>query len=163
MTTSLLGLPNTCGGDCSSIEINSLSDYADCLICRQEAGTNDYLEAALGTAPPDLPPNQAGNDAALACQQLILNGTAKALLSIEKELGACEVANVTAASPVDCTAAEAEAISKATDKADSAATKCTDNSGLLGCLFEPPNDPACPGASAESVATDLVDAIFDQE
>jgi hypothetical protein len=69
------------------------------------------------------------------------------------------------ASPVDCTAAESEVIPKAAAKADSATatTKCTDSTGLLGCLFELPNDPACPGAAAQSVATDLVHAIFDQE
>ena len=89
-----------------------------------------------------------------------LLGAAAAAAAVIAE---CEVANVTAGSPVDCTVAESEAISKATAKADSAATKCTDNSGLLGCLFEPPNDPACPGTATQSVATDLVDAIFDQE
>ena len=48
-------------------------------------------------------------------------------------------------------------------KADSALERCDATGGLLGCLFEPPADPACLGAASQSIASDLVEAVFDSE
>jgi hypothetical protein len=163
ITASTLGLPDECGGACSHIEIDTLSDYADCLICRQAEATADFLDQGLGTSPPDLPPNQAGSADALGCQQSLLKGTQKAIGSIQKALGDCEVANVTAVTPADCTAAATEAIAKAQEKANAVAPKCSDTSGLDGCLFEPVPVATCLGDAAQTIATDLVDAVFDQD
>lgn len=160
LTPSLLDLPTTCGGGCDSISVSSLATYADCLICREDEAMQQILLDSVGTAPPDLPANTAGSAAAEACQSKLVKGAQKAVVKIQKTLDRCEADNIVATSPVDCAAANASRIANAQATADATIEKCSDTSGLAGCLFEVGADPQCLGNSAASVATDLVDTVF---
>lgn len=160
LTPSLLGIPETCGGSCDSISVNTMSEYVDCLICRQDEAMNQALIDSLGTAPPDLPGNTAGTVDAAKCQKKLSKGIQKALKGIHKSLGTCEVSNIQAVSPVDCPTAVAADIGKFQSKADSQIDACKDTTGLLGCHFEMSPVPTCLGDSALSIATDLVDQAF---
>ena len=157
LTPSLLGYPSPCGGSCGSINVNSMARLVDCVICREDEGMADMLRAGIGTAPPDLPPNTVGSRA-LTCQKKILGAAQKGIGGLLKALGRCAVANVTAASPVDCNATLAAQIAVIKGKAQAPLSSCGDTTGLLSCPFEPPNDPACLGDSVESVSASLVDA-----
>ena len=79
----------------------------------------------------------------------------KAVGSVQKTLGRCELENITAVSPQDCAVAGAEKITKAQAKVDSVIGKCSDTAGLQGCRFEMMADPACLGTSALSMEADL--------
>ena len=163
LNPSLLGFPNTCGGSCGSIDLNSISSLVDCLICREDEGMADTLRVGLGTAPPDLPPNVAGSSQALACQRRILSAMQKGVADVTKMLGRCELANITASSPVDCSATHADTLAGIRAKVDAQLASCSDTTGLLSCPLEPPNDPVCLGQGTESVGTTLVDATFGLE
>jgi len=43
---------------------------------------------------------------------------------------------------------------------DARAGRCTDTTGMLGCLFTPGADPHCLGQSAVTIRTSLVDTVF---
>ena len=103
LTPRLVGQPEICGGGCGEIELGDFTDLADCLVCRQEEETDAMLDAALGAAPPDLPPNVVAGGAANCATQL-LTALEKGIAKTQKLLGACELENVTAAEPVDCRA-----------------------------------------------------------
>jgi hypothetical protein len=84
----------------------------------------------------------------------------KAIGSIQKTLGRCELENVIAVSPSDCAVDGADKITKARTKVDSTVDKCSDTSGLDGCRFEMEADPACLGSSALDLGDTLVDSVF---
>lgn len=160
LTASLLDMPDTCPAPCESIALTTIVSIADCLICQQEAGMSAEITDAAGTTPPDLPANTAGNSAAEVCQKKTLSGMRKAIGSIQKTLGRCELENIIAVSPIDCAADGAEKIAKAQSKVDGVIDKCTDTTGLAGCRFEAMPDPACLGTSALGTAESLVDSAF---
>jgi hypothetical protein len=159
LTPSLLGLPQTCGGTCSSITVNSMVAYADCLVCRQDEAMRAWLSAALGTAPPDLPPNEIAVADAQSCQARLLKASSKAVDKVTKELARCELGNVTAASIVDCTDATSEKVAKIRSKVDATPARCKDTQDLLGCLFEG-GGASCLGEAAETIGTDLADTVY---
>jgi hypothetical protein len=158
ITPSLLGYPSTCGGSCGSIQVNSMGRLVDCVVCREDEGMADMLRAGIGTAPPDLPPNTVGSARARACQKQILGAAQKGIAALVKTLARCEIANVTASTPVDCATTLASQVAVIKGKADAPLASCGDTSGLDACPFEPPNDPTCLGQSVESVGSSLVDA-----
>ncbi len=160
LTASLLDMPTNCEAPCDSIVLTSINSLATCLICQQDAAMEQELTDALGTAPPDLPANSAGSVAAESCQKKVLSGMAKAVGTVQKTLGRCELENIIAVSPTDCAVAGAEKITKAQSKVDAAVDKCSDTTGLEGCRFEMSPDPACLGASALSIGDTLVDTTF---
>jgi hypothetical protein len=159
LTPALLDLPDSCGAPCEPIELHSISDWADCLVCRQDAGTDAMLDAVVGTSPPDLPPDVLGPDS-LRCSGKLAKGIRKGIDEVQRLLGSCELANVTAASPVDCAATLASEIAAAEAQVDSAIDSCRSTADLSGCLFEPGADPGCLGDAATSIGTDLVDSVF---
>ncbi|MEO6028640.1 MAG: hypothetical protein ABIR79_17380 [Candidatus Binatia bacterium] len=160
MTAPLLGFPATCGGTCS-ITLNTMASVASCLVCRENEARDDMLRDGLGTAPPDSPPNVAGTSAANRCEKQIASRLAKGISSVQKVLGRCELANVTADTPVDCSATNAAAIADVQAQVNEAANRCTDSTGLLGCLFEG-GLPTCLGDSAGTIGSTLVGATFPQ-
>jgi hypothetical protein len=117
------------------------------------------LGAAVGTVPPDLPPNRLGSSAWRRNQQLV-TGILNGIRSVQKALGACELDAVQASASVDCAADQVSTLAKAAAQVDVRAGKCTDTTGMLGCLFAPGADPHCLGAAAVQIGTDLVDAVF---
>ena len=169
LTPSLLGLGGDCGGGCQAIEMGSLEDLVDCLVCRQEEATAELFEAASGFNPPDLP-QPATTTAAAACQARLLKGVAKSSLVALKVLARCEAANVTAAETVDCSQALTTKLEKLRARAVAQFDKCADTTGLSGCSFptaaeleedpaQPP-DPTCLGVASLDVATELRDLLF---
>lgn len=161
LTASSIDLPLLCEGGCSSISTSSLSGFADCLICRTDEARDDMLRDGLGTAPPDLPPNTLTDAVVRACQKKLLKGMQKGIGKVQKLLGPCEVANITAVTPVDCAATSTAALDAIRAKVDATIEKCGDTTGMLGCLFDPMPDPQCLGNSAQGVGEDLIDQVFD--
>ncbi len=160
LVPGLLGLPISCGGDCDEIVLNTMSRYADCLICREETVRDDELETALGTAPPDLPLNLAGSADAVKCQGDLLTATQKGIDRTLQTLGSCELGNIIAVSPVDCPTTLAAELTTIQNNADGAVNACTDTSGLEGCPFEVMPEPMCLGTGTVAIGTDLNDAVF---
>jgi len=164
LTPSLLDFPEACAGSCGHIGLNSIGALADCLVCRQEEAVQDALGAAMGTAPPDLPPNTLAPPAA-KCQDKLIGALSKGIGKIQKELGECELENITSAAPVDCATERAALIAKLQEKVDSRIDQCKDTTALLGCLFDDPNSPelTCLGDSTLSIGSNLVESAFGME
>jgi hypothetical protein len=158
LNPSKLGLPSTCGGGCGDIVLNSIERFGDCLICRRDEAIGATLGAASGAAPPDLP--TALGAAAERCQKRVIKKMGRVEAKILRALAACELANVTAPSPVDCAASLAVEIAALRADADGALDRCGDTTGMAGCRFEPTPDPSCLGDTAASVATELVAEAF---
>jgi hypothetical protein len=154
-----LGVPNTCGGGCSSIAVNSISSFADCLVCRVDESVVLSLQSAFGVQPPDLP-DPAATAAVSSCQKKIAKGVRKAVGKIHKSLGRCELANVTAALPVDCAADLAAKLASLQSKADATVDRCVESTGLLGCPFEMTPSPTCLGDASLEIGSDLVATTF---
>lgn len=162
LTPSLLGLPDQCGGGCGAIAVTTLGRWADCLICRETESTSTMLDDTLGTALPDLPPGALGG-VQQGCTRATAASVQRAIRAVQRKLAACELANVTAASPVDCATSLAAEIDRATANVGRAIDRCKDTSGMAGCRFEPGADPACLADTATGVAGDLVEAVFATE
>jgi hypothetical protein len=158
MNAGLLDLPATCGGTCN-LPVGSIASLASCLVCRQNASRDDMLRDGTGTAPPDLPPNVAAGSAAVSCQKQLSDRLSKGIGDVQKLLGRCELGNITSASPVDCAATNAAAVASIQAQVDKAPGRCSDSTGLLGCLFEG-GGPNCLGTSAASEGTELTGAVF---
>lgn len=157
LSASLLGLPPACGGTCDQA-VTSIASFASCLVCRANEGRDEMLRQGIGTAPPDAPSNVAGTRAANKCEKQIASRIAKGIASIQKILGRCELASIGEA-PVDCAAASASALTKIRKQVDEARHRCTDSTGLLGCLHEG-GTATCLGDAAMSIGSTLVDATF---
>jgi hypothetical protein len=157
LSPSLLGMPAKCGGNCD-ITFTNMSTYASCLVCRENEARDAMLRDAVGTAPPDVPPNTAATADANRCQKQIATRMAKGIGSVQKTLGRCELANITS-SPVDCAAINADAITAIQSQVNEAGNRCKDSTGLLGCLYEG-GTATCLGDSANAIGTDLVGATF---
>jgi hypothetical protein len=160
LTPFILGYPTTCGGTCGSIAVNSLSTLDDCLVCRQTEVTNAALGASIGATPPDLP-TPVGT-APAACGRRLIEGLASAVTGVQKALGGCELGNVTAATPVLCASTESSAITALQSRVDAQPLRCTDTTGLSGCLFGMGADPTCLGTTANTLGTTLTDAAVPQ-
>lgn len=160
LNAGLLGFGAACGGNCN-IAINSIASIASCLICREDEARDTMLRDGTGTAPPDSPPNVAGSSAANRCQKDTASRLAKGIDGIQKLLGRCELANVTASSPVDCAATNAAAIASVQARVNKAVDRCADSTGLLSCPYDG-GLPTCLGDSAATTASTLVDATFPQ-
>jgi len=159
LTPVRLGLPDTCGGGCDAIELHDLGDVADCLVCRQTAGTDAMLAAAVGTSPPDVPGTVLSGPA-LGCNRGLVVGMQKAIRKSQKLLDACRVDAITAPGPVDCLAATAPLLAAQAAKVDTRLARCSDTTGMDGCFFEPPPDPTCLGTATTTIAAGLADAVF---
>ncbi len=159
LNASLLGVPPTCGGDCD-IAVNSISAFASCLVCRADEARDDMLRASIGTAPPDLPPNTVGTSGANRCEKQVTSRIAKGIGSVQKILGRCQLDNVTE-TPVDCAATHAADLAAAQAKVNEAVNRCTDSTGLLGCLFEG-GPQTCLGDAALTIGSTLTDVTFGQ-
>jgi hypothetical protein len=159
LTPSRLDLPDFCAAPCGSIELNTIADWADCLVCRQEAATDAMLEAAIGTSPPDLPANLLGKEA-LRCNAKVVKGMQRGIAAIQDLLGDCALENVTAASPSDCPVVLASEIAAAGADVDADLASCRSTSDMEGCRFEPGADPTCLGDAATAIGAGLVDAVF---
>jgi hypothetical protein len=161
LTASSLDLPLLCGGGCSDIAVNSLAAFGDCLICRADEAVESLLDNAIGTAPPDLPPNVIGDPLARSCQKRVLTAAQKGVANTQKTLGPCETSNITSVSPVDCPVTLAAELADVTTKVNAADDKCESTTGMLGCLFDPSPDPACLGTAAQSIGSALTEQVFD--
>jgi hypothetical protein len=159
LTASLLGLPATCGGSCDYIALQSIQDFADCLVCTQEEAMSSMLSATMGVPPPDLP-EAAANSAAAKCQKQLNKGVEKGITKIHKILAACELANITSVSPVDCDVEHAAELATIQDKANARVGKCKDTTGLEGCPFGMGADPSCLGNASLTISSDLVSTTF---
>jgi hypothetical protein len=159
LTPSLLDMPAACGAPCTAIALTDLAAVADCLVCREDAAMRATLAAGLGTAPPDLPPNVVTGTGALGCQRKLLRATAKGVGDVQKIAGRCEASNILATDPVDCEAALSSEIAAIEDKVDSEIDRCSDTTGLAGCVLDG-GDPGCLGDATTSAGLDLVDAVF---
>ncbi|HEY8514765.1 MAG TPA: hypothetical protein VIS07_04525 [Candidatus Binatia bacterium] len=158
LTPTLLGLPETCGGGCGAIQVHTLGDWADCLACRQREVTSTMLEAALGSTPPD--PPQVVGATPHRCARTLVKRMQRAITALQKKRAACELANVTAASPVDCATTLAPEVTRLTARIGAALDRCRDTTGLDGCRFAPGGDSSCLATSAAQIAASLVEAVF---
>lgn len=159
LSPSLLGLPPKCATPCDSITLNTIPALADCAVCQQTAATDAMLGAAVGTVPPDLPPNRL-TTSAWQCNKQLVTGIQNGIRNVQKALGACELDAVLAGTSVDCATDQTSALAKAAAQVDTRAGRCTDTTGMLGCLFVPGADPHCLGQSAVQLGTDLVQTVF---
>jgi hypothetical protein len=159
LTAPLLGLPATCGGACDYIALQTIQDFADCLVCTQESAMSSMLSATMDVTPPDLP-DAAVNSLAAKCQKQLNKGVQQGITKIHKILAACEVANITSTSPVDCSVDNAADIAKIQSKANSRLDKCKDTTGLNGCPFGIGGDPNCLGDVSLTIADELVSTTF---
>ena len=159
LTPVRLGLPATCGGTCGAIELTTLSDVADCLVCRQIAATDAMLTASVGIAPPDLP-DTVLTGPSLSCNRSLITGTQKAIRKSQKILDRCRTDAILAPAPVDCVAVNATLLATVAEKVDTKLARCNDTTGMDGCAFEVVPDPTCLGTESGTIAADLVDAVF---
>ena len=159
LTPAKLDLPDACGSPCESITIGNLSDWADCLVCRQEAATEEMLRETLGAQAPDLPP-AALAPPARQCSRGLARGVRIGVAATQRKLGACELANVTAGVPADCSVALGSDLSALAASVAARVSSCKDTTGMSGCLFEPGADPACLGAATTRIGADLVEEVF---
>jgi hypothetical protein len=157
LSPGLLGHPERCAGGCSSIELRSFGDLADCLVCRQQEAADAMLDAVQGAVPPDLPPVVSGRTA--RCQAHLLKALRKGIGDAQRRLGACELANLTATSPADCGQALSGELETLRARVDTRLARCRDTTGLAGCYADG-GEPGCLGAAATAVGSDLVDAEF---
>jgi hypothetical protein len=162
ITPSRLGMPGTCGGSCDAIELHTMADVSACVICRQRAVTNDFLSASIGAAPPDVPGNRPGAPAQ-KCNRGLVIALQKGLKNTQNALGSCELGNITAASPVDCSSTLATTIASQESAIDARVGQCSNTTDLLACPFVPPADPACLGDAMTTIASELVGVVFAQE
>lgn len=159
MSAGLLGLPAQCGAPCGSITQNTMTRIADCLVCQQTAATNAMLTATIGTAPPDLPMTTL-SPAAQRCSQQLVIGVQNGIRAVQRAIAACELEAVVADTEVDCEAQLAPVLAREAAKADQKLDRCTDTTGMEGCLFGPSPDPACLGLTAVQVGTTLAETVF---
>ncbi len=159
LNPSVLGLPALCDGSCN-VPLTTMAGFASCLVCRQDEARDDMLRAAVGTAPPDSPPNVAGTADANRCEKQITSRISKGIGTVQKTLGRCEIGNITG-TPVDCVATNGDAIAAAAAQVNQAANRCKDSTDLLGCLFEG-GTPTCLGDASTAIGTSLVGTTFPQ-
>jgi hypothetical protein len=160
LTPARLGMESTCGGGCGTIRLASLADLTTCLDCRQSAATDAVLTAVVGAAPPDRPANRPGAEA-YRCNQGLVRAMSRSIPRLQQALGECALANVTAATPVDCAESLAATLAREGDAIDAARAACEDTAGLAGCLFEGEMpDQTCLRTTASGVAQALVQAVF---
>jgi hypothetical protein len=159
LSATLLGLPSQCGAPCDAITLNTIPKIADCALCRAQAATDAMLAAAVGTTPPDLPPNVLGPDA-WRCNRQLVAATGKGIRSVQKALDRCELEDVLAGTSTDCPASLASTLSREADRVNARAAACKDTTGMLGCLFDPGADPTCLGTAATQLGTDLAETAF---
>jgi len=162
ITPSRLGMPATCGDPCAAIELHTMADVAACVLCRQHAVTNDFLRASIGIAPPDLPANRP-NAAAQKCNRSLVRALQKGIGNTQKALGGCELGNISAASPVECSSTLATTIASQEATVDASVGKCAVTTDLFACPFVAPADPACLGDAMTTMASELVGVVFAQE
>lgn len=158
LTPARLDLPIQCAAPCGSITLDSISAWADCLICRQDSAMSDMLEASIGASPPDLP-DPIGNEAQ-KCGRSVVKAMQNGVRRMQRSLSECAVSNITAVSPVDCEATTAAAIGAEALRVDATFDRCFDASDLEVCRMLPSADPACLGQAAESITGDLIDSVF---
>ncbi|HEX2486509.1 MAG TPA: hypothetical protein VHQ66_14460 [Myxococcota bacterium] len=159
LTPRLVGHEERCGGGCDAIALSDFTGLADCLACRQEEATSEMLAAAVGAAPPDLPPVAGSRDAA-KCASNLLKGMQKGIAKAQSLLGRCELENTTAAAPVECTEALGADLEGVRADVDAKLARCKDTTGLAGCYVGPAGTSTCLGDAAVAIASDLVDATF---
>jgi hypothetical protein len=159
LSAPLLGLPAQCPAPCGSITQSTMSRIADCLVCQQAAATSAMLTATVGAAPPDLPLTTLGPNAQRCAQQLVI-GVQNGIRAVQRAVGGCELSSVLSNTDVDCAAQLAPDLQREADKADAKLQRCTDTTGLEGCLFAPSPDPDCLGATAVQVGTTLAETVF---
>ncbi len=162
LTPARLGMATTCGGSCGAIRLDTLPALASCLVCRQAEATQTVLQAAIGAASPDVPGNRPG-PAAYRCNQQVAEAMGKGIQTLQSALGRCELANITAASPVACATSLASTLAAAAAAVDGRLAACPDTAGMAGCRFVKDADPACLGATTTAVATALAGAVFAEE
>ncbi len=161
LTASSLDLPLVCGGECTNLSVGSIAAFGDCLVCRGNEAVEGLLDNALGTAPPDLPPNVVTDPLARTCQKQLLTAAQKGIANTQKALAPCETSNITAIAPVDCAVTLAGELGEVETKVNDADDKCDATTGMLGCLFEPSPDPACLGTAAGDIGSALSEQVFD--
>jgi len=159
LSPSLAGLPTTCPAPCDGIAVTNIGGLADCLVCVQEAASDAMLSATYGVTPPDLPA-AAPSLLAARCQKLLATAMTKAILKPQKALAGCELANITAMTPVTCGVQHAADLAAAAAAIDKAVARCKDDSGLQACIHQPMADPACLADAAIDAATSLVGVNF---
>jgi Abnormal spindle-like microcephaly-assoc'd, ASPM-SPD-2-Hydin len=159
LSATLLGLPAQCGAPCQSIALSTIPKLADCAICQATAATDAMLTAAVGTTPPDLPANQLGATA-WRCNRQLVTVVEKGIRSVQKSLDRCELDAVVAGAPANCPVDLASTLADQAARIDEQATRCTDTTGMLGCLFSPGADPGCLGSAATQIGTDLSETAF---
>lgn len=159
LSATLLGLPAQCGAPCDGITLNTIPKLADCAVCRATAATDAMLAAATGTSPPDVPTNLLGS-AAWRCNRQLVTTADKAIRSVQKTLGSCELSAVLTGSPIDCPTTLATALAKEAAKVDGRLANCPETTGMLGCLFEPGADPGCLGAASTQIGIGLAETVF---
>jgi hypothetical protein len=160
LSPSRLDLPVQCAAPCESITLSSISAWADCLVCRQDSATNAMLDAAVGTHPPDLPASSLGFEAQ-KCGRTVVKALQNGIRRMQKTLGACDAANITAAVPVDCAATTAASIADEAERVDQTFERCFDSAGLESCRSLPGADPDCLGDAAGSISDELTDTVFE--
>jgi hypothetical protein len=131
-------------------------------VCRQQEATSALLEAALGATPPDLPGSTVG-PVPHGCARRTVQRMQRAIGNLQKKRARCELANVTSASPVDCSTTLAPDVARLTAKVATAIDRCADSTGLGGCRFEPGADPTCLSTAVTSITEQLVEAVFETE
>jgi hypothetical protein len=157
-----LDYPLVCGGDCGDLGVTGVPGLAECLVCRHDAVVDRTLLALVGSTPPDLPATTAANEAAAKCIAQTAKAFARATDEAQQTLAECELANVTAESPVDCAVASADALAAAAAEVDDAFAACPATDGLTACplLGEEP-DPLCLGGEATALGAELADIVYD--
>jgi len=159
LSATLLGLPTQCGTPCDGLAMNTIPRVADCGVCQVTAATDAMLTAAVGTTPPDLPDNVLA-DAPWRCNRQLAIATEKGIRSIQKSLGACELRAVLAGTSADCPVDLAGDLAETASRIDALAARCTDTTGMLGCLFVPGADPGCLGTAATQIGAGLSETAF---
>jgi hypothetical protein len=157
-----LDYPLVCGGGCNAIGVTGISALTECLVCRHDEVVDRALLALVGTPPPDLPATTAASEGAAKCITQTAKAFTRATDQAHQTLGACELPNVTAESPIDCAAASTDDLAAAAAEVDDTFAACATTDGLTACpLFGEEPDPSCLGSEATALGIELAHIAYD--
>ena len=159
LSATLLGLPTQCAAPCDAITLSTIPRLADCGVCQVSAATDAMLTAAVGTTPSDLPDTVLA-DGPWRCNRQLATATEKGIRSVQKSLGTCELRAVLAGTTADCATDLASDLDDTASRINGLLGRCTDTTGMAGCLFAPGADPACLGTAATQIGTGLSETAF---
>ena len=132
----------------------------DCLVCRADEARDDMLRAASAPRRPICRPTPPARAPPTVARSRSPRASPRASPACRRSSAAASSATSRArrSTAPRCTPASSAVVQA---KVNEAANRCTDSTGLLGCLFEG-GTATCLGDAATAIGSTLVDVTFGQ-